>query len=487
MCFGQIFAQSAFYYSHIQSYSNEPRALLEHENGYLVIGFNSLGGPQGNGFLMMIDKQGNILWENIEDAPEPDGYEMYTAGTFHKGYFYVGGYRWINNQRRNLMLKVNPSDGNIVWKKVFGELSVLGGDNHIQDMHPNEDGILIACSGFDSVSMSTDAELIQVDVEANVLWNKYYGADTDSVVHSDRLHRIHPMKDGYLLIMHSNNQLVSYGLRYIIKLDQQYNEVWRKRMDNYQSVSTGQDTLLWFSSATPYKGNNIISQFVIDNNTDSTYSQNIVIIEFDENGNEIDYKKFDANEEGIGLSKIFVNNKNELFILGNQEVSPPYYSQLYAAKFDESKNLIWEHHYGEEDIAEFYFCGTLTSDGGVLIGGRDLHFEFNAPRFNTILVKTDCKGSIEWNYESCISTDLDEVNIFPNPFSNYINIHIPNLPEKSEIKIKLYDTAGKLVDNLFFYNTEVIKLNTYNYEHGVYHCIIEVNGVVIAKKKIVQA
>jgi len=149
MYFGQTFAQSAFYFSHIQPYSNEPKDLVEHENGYLVVGYNSLGGPEGNGFLMMLDKNGAILWEKIEEAPEPDKYEMYTAGIFHNGYFYVGGFRWINNQRRNLLLKVNPISGNIIWKKVFGELPVLGGDNHIQDIYPNEDGLLIAASGFD--------------------------------------------------------------------------------------------------------------------------------------------------------------------------------------------------------------------------------------------------------------------------------------------------------------------------------------------------
>ena len=486
MCFGQIFAQGAFYYRHIQPYSNEPKALVEHEKGYLVIGYNSLGGPEGNGFLMMLDKQGNILWERIEEAPEPDRYEMYTAGCFHKGYFYVGGYRWINNQRRNLLLKVDPSNGNILWKKVFGELPVLGGDNHIQDLHPNEDGLLIAASGFDSTSMSTVAELIQTDFEANILWKKIYSADLEVQSYSDRMSRIEPINNGYLLTMNSMDVSVWQTHHYIIKVDYHGNEKWRKNMRNYSSFSTPSDSIYAFQSATVFKSKHVLSLFTIPHETDTSLHVSLFMIEFDENGNEIDSKIF-QQKPSIIYSELFTNEKNEIFVLAHQDLSDPLYYQLYATKFNSEKEFLWDNHYGEENIAEIYYCGTLTSDGGVLIGGRDLLYEPGNIRFYSILVKTDCEGNTEWNYESCLSTDLDEVNIFPNPFSNYVNIHIPNLPEKSEIKINLYNTVGKLIDNLVFNETDVIQINTNNYAKGLYHCIIEVNGAVIANKKIVKA
>ena len=487
MCFGQVFAQGAFYYSHIQPFSNQPFSIVESENGFLIVGRNTVQGGESNGFLMKIDKQGNVIWDKIINAPEPDKYEGYRAVVYHGGYFYVGGLRRIEGNQRNLILKVDSNNGNIIEDYMFGNDKVLANDNLIGDLKLNSEGLLIATSGFDSTSMSTVAELFQTDFQGNVLWKKIYSADLNASHFSDRMTKIEPMDDGFLLTMHSLDVPVWQTHHFIIRTDMNGNEIWRKNMRDYQSSSTGSDTLLWFADATPFKKKNVIAHFVIDNITDSTYTQNIVVVEFDENGDEIFYIKYPEEVEGIGPSDIFSDNDNNIYILGRQEVTPPYYSQLYAAKLNSEKEFLWKNHYGEKDIAELYFCSTLTSDGGVLIGGRDQHFHFGTPYFNSIIVKTDCEGNTEWYYESCMSPELDEVNIFPNPFSNYVNIHIPNLPEKSEIKIKLYNTVGKLVDNLVYNETDVIQINTNNYAKGLYHCTIEVNGAVIAKKKIVKA
>src|SRR5690554_852023 len=486
MCFGQTLAQGAFYYSHIQPYSNHPFSIAESNCGFLIAGRNSVQGGESNGFLMKIDNQGNVIWDKIVSAPEPDKYEDYRAAVYHNGYYYVGGYRRIEGNQQNLIIKVNPVNGNIVEEYLFGNSQVLANDNLIGDITINTDGLVVATSGFDSISQSTVAELIQIDFQANVLWKKKYSADLNASHFSDRMTKIEPMDDGFLLTMHSLDVPVWQTNHFIIRTDMNGNEIWRKNMRDYQSSSTGSDTLLWFADATPFKKKNVIAHFVIDNITDSTYTQNIVVVEFDENGNEIFYIKYPEEVEDISPSDIFSDNDNNIYILGRQEVSPPYYSQLYAAKLNSEKEFLWKNHYGEKDIAELYFCSTLTSDGGVLIGGRDQHFHFGTPYFNSILVKTDCEGSTEWNYESCMSTDLDEVNIFPNPFSNHINIHLPDIPEKSIIKIKLYDTMGKLVDNLVYQDADIIQIKTNKYAKGFYHCIIEVNGSVMANKKIVK-
>lgn len=485
MCFGQILAQGAFYYSHIQPYSNHPFSIAEFNNGFFIVG-NNISNGHSNGFMMMMDKTGGVKWDKIIDDSASSNQEQYRSVTNHNGFFFIGGFRRFGNNRKKLLLKINPVNGNILESKIFDNDQVLAGDNLIEDIHPNQDGLLIATSGFDSISMSTVAQLIQVDLDFNILWERQYSADISAMHFSDRIEKISPMKNGLLLIMNSLDVSEWQTNYYILRTDTEGNEIWRKSMLNYQSSSTVENTILSFNSATTFKQNKIITLFSIDNVTDSSYSQNLVLIEFDESGNEIFYKKHPENDEGIGPSDIF-SDENNIYILGRQEVTPPYYSQLYAAKLDSEKEFLWSRHYGEKDIAELYFCGTLTSDGGVLIGGRDLHFDFGSPYYNSILVKTDCEGNTEWNYESCMSPELDEVNIFPNPFSNYVNIHIPNLPEKSEVKIKLYNTVGKLVDNLVYNETDVIQVNTNKYAKGLYHCIIEVNGTVIANKKVVKA
>lgn len=482
--FGYIFTQSGFYYSHITPYSNAPRSLTECEQGFLIAGENSLPDSHANGFLMLLDKQGNIVWEKIILAPQPDEYESYTSAIFNQGYFYVSGFRWLGNQRRNLIMKVNIN-GNVIWDKVFGDEAVLGGDNDVQDLTLSQEGLLVTVSGYNPDNMSTDAQLIQLDMEANILWSKFYSANNLSTQYSDRMERISPMSDGYLLNMNSLYVPTWQSEYYIIKTDEHGNEIWRKDLSNYQSSTTEENTLLYFKSATSFKSNHVIANFVIVNMTDTTYSENQVLIEFDESGNEIDYRKYEK-KPGFFSADLFVNENSEIYITGGQWLEMPLREQLYSAKFNENKELLWENNYGFEDIAEIYFCGTITSDGGVLIGGRNQHFQFGTPYFNSIIVKTNCRGELKWDYENCMSPDLHEVNIFPNPFSDHINIHLPNIQKESKIRVYIHDLAGQLVDNQLFFNSPIIQLNTKKYAMGFYNCTIILNGIVLTNEKIIK-
>ncbi|MEO9257372.1 MAG: hypothetical protein ABI207_03260, partial [Crocinitomicaceae bacterium] len=142
-CLKHSFAQSTFYYNHIKPYSNEPQSLAECEDGYLVTGENPFPGMHANGFLLFLNKKGDILWEKNIIAPDPDKDEEYRAAIFYQEYFYVAGFRWINNQRKNILLKID-TQGNILLDKVFGGPYILGRDNYIPYMYANEEGILLA-------------------------------------------------------------------------------------------------------------------------------------------------------------------------------------------------------------------------------------------------------------------------------------------------------------------------------------------------------
>lgn len=483
--FGHNFAQSGFYYSHIKPYSNEPRSLVEFKEGFLIAGENSLSGGHSNGFLMLIDRQGHVVWEKIIPSLLPDKYESYSSAVFHQGAFYVGGFRWMNNKRRNLIVKIDLN-GNTIWDRIFGGEQVFGGDNDVQDLKLNEDGILVALSGYSALNTSTDAQLIQLDLEANILWSKYFSAYDLSTQYYDFMERISPMTDGYLLNMTSVYVPAWQYEHYIIKTDKQGNEIWRKNLSNYQSNSTGNDTLLYYFSATSYKDNNIISLHIKEDMTNSAAPHTKFLIEFDKNGNEIDYRKLPPTN-GFPKAEIFTSEENEIFILAQQELGAPLYTQLYAIKFNAQKNVEWEHNYGVENITEFYFCGINASDGGVLLGGRNQHFQMGAPYFNSIIVKTDCRGELEWSYETCISPELEEITIFPNPFSNYVNIHIPNLPnDGKEVIIYMHDLTGKVISQSLFYDTNVIQLTTSDYATGLYYCTIYLGDTILSKYKIIK-
>jgi len=69
----------------------------------------------------------------------------------------------------------------------------------------------------------------------------------------------------------------------------------------------------------------------------------------------------------------------------------------------------------------------------------------------------------------------DEITIYPNPFSNYINIEFGNSTNIKKVSFNLYDNRGKLVASKFIGDTSNntnYRIETYGLSHGVYHLVV---------------
>ncbi len=163
-----------------------------------------------------------------------------------------------------------------------------------------------------------------------------------------------------------------------------------------------------------------------------------------------------------------------------------YYAEIFAAKFDFEKNPIWSNHYGHKDTNETQLSGIPTSDGGVLLGGRILNTTSPPYGYNSVLIKTDCRGELYWNYESCLSPETNELLVFPNPFQEYIIFHVPDAPKENEIVVRLYNVQGQLIDHFFFENTDVLRISTSAYSSGIYAYQIYLNTVKYRSGKIIK-
>ena len=82
-----------------------------------------------------------------------------------------------------------------------------------------------------------------------------------------------------------------------------------------------------------------------------------------------------------------------------------------------------------------------------------------------------------------IENELDFV-VFPNPFSDYTNIHVSNL-YGDKYNVYLYDSKGKLVTSLINQSEQKIKLKN-NFSSGLYNMKIISNNLTKQKVIIVQ-
>ncbi|MBV1887968.1 MAG: T9SS type A sorting domain-containing protein, partial [Urechidicola sp.] len=80
---------------------------------------------------------------------------------------------------------------------------------------------------------------------------------------------------------------------------------------------------------------------------------------------------------------------------------------------------------------------------------------------------------------------LEDVSVFPNPFSNSITIKLPYQSVNSNINIELYDISGRTILNMsnINFNNGLFKLeNTQNISKGSYFLKItdnETNNAII--------
>ncbi|MBI2280173.1 MAG: choice-of-anchor B family protein [Bacteroidetes bacterium] len=79
----------------------------------------------------------------------------------------------------------------------------------------------------------------------------------------------------------------------------------------------------------------------------------------------------------------------------------------------------------------------------------------------------------------------DNVNIYPNPFNEEINIQLLNHLNTSAIQIQIVDVAGRLVDKFDFTNENNIQLQN-SYKKGVYFINIYENGLLIKNQKVIK-
>ena len=482
MCFGCLHAQNTFYLEFDDPYSNSPYDILEISDGYVICGVSDVyASSEQNSFLMKIDFQGNVVWNLVLDYAHVDYFNSIVDvgdGILAGGRAWQGGV----TENKNLLTKFDYS-GAELWTIYPGDSAVLAYDNIINDMLVVEDGVLIASSGFDSSSGTTNANLIKIDPNGTEMWSQYYGSDL-SEQRIDQLQKIEKLETGYLLKMSSTNQS-NDPFTHAVFVDDNGVEIGRKSLQSYQPLTISCDSLIYFKDICAFENDHYLALYTQDDV--ESYTSELILLEFDGNGNEIRGKIFESSEaiSKVSLSMIPFQG---IYLIGEQDLDTfdQRFIQMFAAKLSADWQLNWLEHYGNKDTSEIQFSGIVTSDEGVLIGGRILNTTAPPYGFNSVLVKTDCRGSLKWNAESCLSPMTNDVLIFPNPFEGKVNIHLPNVPKENSININIYDLGGRLTDQFSFEDTRVIQLNTASYSIGFYVIQVFIDETLYHTEKVIK-
>lgn len=477
---GFIFAQHTFYKQIDLDFTTYFSDVIELEDAYIYCGYTVEGLPErDNLILVKVSKLGNLIWFKELDIPYKSTYRTILD---NGDGFLVGGDRAEGIGPVKLISKFDY-DGNLIWEKEYGKVATVGLENLVRDIQHFEGGYMVGGSVYDSLTLTADAQLLLLDKDGDVLRSTIHYLDDGVEHYGDFFIKIIPSKDVIFGEIFSLRASDFSQFRTIIKTDKNGNEIWRKKMQPFY-ISDLKPELghLQYRDFTLTNSNTILALFVKDSL--EIYKSKTVFIEFNALGEEIDIQVKDFVQP-ITSGNVYINELDEIFVTGNQSMDTieSLYFQLCASKYSANYELEWEYNYGERNRAEIYQTGIITNDKGFLLSGNflDLTKGFS----QAVVVKTDCQGRIEWNYEACVNPANDEINIFPNPFNSVLNFHLPHVELTDEIEIQLYAVTGQLVYSTKITGEQVIKLNNLTMSAGMYIAKVIINGEIQMSAKVI--
>lgn len=207
------------------SHQDFARSIITVDDGYVICGESwSYDHGKGGIYLLKVDTQGNVITEksfgiglldNCFDIIETSTDKLLFIGYSRSIDIYGGVY-----------LIMTDKQGNIIWDNTYG----FEYDEYAMDVTEDSEGNFLIIGSkngfFDDVHATykthdADMWVLKIDVEGNVLDNFIYGLDGHDLGYS-----ILPDGDGYLLF----GSTQSYGEgsfdMYLTKINNQGNEIW---------------------------------------------------------------------------------------------------------------------------------------------------------------------------------------------------------------------------------------------------------------------
>ncbi|MBN2662530.1 MAG: T9SS type A sorting domain-containing protein [Bacteroidales bacterium] len=403
------------------------------DNSYILAGWTET--TLDSLYVVKTDLEGDIIWERrykIRDFSAE--YMVNSVCEGEDDFYYNGGGGFLNTgptSWKPILVKIN-SQGDTLWSKVFNGTNVLGQEySFFNNLIKGNDNSIIATGLFE------DYKIIKFDYNGDTVWSL-----------NRQIDKIFAMGDNYIAFEHStlNNMI------FISENGEAYNQMPAP----FEIIQNASKTY-----------NNLFLIKGYDINTASG------IAKIDENG-EIIFKNTNVI---IQNSPVFIEEtlNNKILCLG---VYYDYYStndfKIYL--LDEEANLIKDTILYRPGLSE-YPRGLLIADDGDYIlfgwgedgpiGGSDL-----------ILAKMS-----QWNVTD-INEKNFEINIFPNPATNFINISLSDF--KDSYNYQIIDITGTTILSGTV-NSNYQQINIQNLQLGIYFInILSQNNKQIFNSKLLK-
>jgi hypothetical protein len=443
---------------------------------------------------------------------------------------------------RDIWVVKTDKNGTKIWDKSYGPGLITA-----TAMTATSDGGFIVGGntdngiGYDKTDTARgklDIWIIKVDRNGAKVWDKTLGGSLD-----DFLGEIIVAPDGSILVAINTSSAVSgdktapsFGGAdcWVVKLNSNGQKIWDKAFGGSSGDS-------FYTGFVDKEGNYIFggTSFspVSGTKTEPSRGGNDGwLVKTDANGNKIwdktlggdrtDFIQCMAEAKDGGYILGIISNSN---ISGDKNAGNKGADDCWLVKINKSGNLVWQKTIGGNK-KDNSIAIDIDDSGGIYIGleslsdiSGDKTCSFIGPGQDSWIIKTDAEGNLEWQscyefaalykatltsdndyvltanrnslyiikLENNIETDVsanyayDNLEIFPNPTINWINIQLKDQNLNEGIEAQIIGSDGRTVQRLFLQLQNSKTQFEINLPDGIYFIKFEVNNFIYLQKFVV--
>jgi hypothetical protein len=416
-------AQQTFIKSIGELFDEVGYSLLQKENGdFVAAGYMTTNnGAQEDYYLIKTDADGNPEWSRSFGGNLTDMCISVIA-TNDNGYLMCGESKTPGTGIYSAYLIKTDSSGIMQWqKKYYGDYEANGrGVVQIDDS-----GYIFCGSTWAEPNGQSDVYLVKINLEGDTIWTKKFGGPED-----DWPQTMVSTNDGGLAICGSTRNTQN-GVEniYVIKTDAQGNLLWE---NNYGSptydlgkkiIETSDGGLVVCGQST---------------NSNAGYLD-FIVLRINNDGDEIWQKYFGSDDAAWGMS-IAETSDAGFVACGAIRKSGSENISVWLVKVDENGIEEWNKQIGiVENQKNFGMDIINTNAGGLAICGYTKAVG-TLQWMNLLLITTDEFGVVT-SIIPIQKTDLEQLNVSPNPNLGKFNLEIPN----GASDIHIFNSQGLIV------------------------------------------
>ncbi len=433
--------------------------------GFIFAGYTTTALGWFDIWLVKTDSLGDTLWTKIYGG---DDYEHAGAvqQTDDGGYIITGGTNSFSSSTDLWLLKTN-SCGDTLWTKTYGDT----GYDYGHALQITNDGQYIV-AGWKTVN-NKDVWLLKIDTSGDTIWTKCYG---DSL--QDEGWDVKQTTDGgYIITGYTFSNATNTDL-WLLKTDSLGDTLWTKRyggtlFDDGCSVQETSD-----------------GGFIIAGRTSSFGAGNIDVwlLKTDASGDTLWTRTYGNADHDRGHCVCIMPDSGYVVFGDTKSYGAGNYD-FWLIRTDINGYTLWDCTYGGTESEHGWRC-RLTSDQGLILLGET--YSYGAGAQDLYIVRLDSEPVGIDAYASS-EIDKDRVEIFPNPFKNFINIRLNTSYKDSHKRAAIYNVLGQNINDLRIIHSAsgVSECTWYGHDdhgnrvpNGIYFLNIFSNDTIITKEII---